>query len=196
VEAVAEHGRETEARWNETARSVLAGERRRAALACDLRRPHDPPTSPNAGTRMDHFTPWSALAGGALIGVAASVLLAANGRVAGVSGIIRRLLTPQSESAQKDDPWWRVSFVLGLVAAGLVAVWFWPGSVEISPRPIGIVAIAGALVGLGTTLGDGCTSGHGVCGLSRFSPRALVATLVFMAAGIGTATFARTVLGL
>jgi hypothetical protein len=140
---------------------------------------------------MSDFTPLSALAGGALIGLAASLLLVANGRVAGVSDVVAGLVSPRPGEAS-----WRAAFVAGLVAAGFIGVLVSPGSIEVSPRPIGWVVLAGLLVGVGTRLGAGCTSGHGVCGLSRFSLRSLVATLVFMAAGIATTTFARTVLGL
>lgn len=140
---------------------------------------------------MSQFTPWSALAGGALIGLAASLLLIANGRVAGVSGIVAGLLTPR-----KGEVGWRAAFVAGLVGAGLVAALVWPSGIDVSPRPLGYVALAGVLVGVGTRMGSGCTSGHGVCGLARFSVRSLAATLVFMAAGIAAAALARMVLGI
>jgi uncharacterized membrane protein YedE/YeeE len=139
---------------------------------------------------MSQFTPWSALAGGALIGLAASLLLVANGRVAGVSGIVAGLLTPR-----KGEVLWRAAFVAGLVGSGLAAALLWPSGIEASPRPLGYVALAGVLVGVGTRLGSGCTSGHGVCGLARLSVRSLAATLVFMGAGMIAATLARTVIG-
>ncbi|MCC6876049.1 MAG: YeeE/YedE family protein [Sandaracinaceae bacterium] len=135
---------------------------------------------------MENFTPWSALAGGGLIGLAASLLLVGSGRVAGISGMLGGLLMPQ-----KGDVLWRALFIVGLLGGGL-AVWLIsPSSIGAIPRSIGWVALAGALVGLGTRVGNGCTSGHGVCGLSRLSVRSLVATLTFMATGIATTTLFR-----
>ena len=127
------------------------------------------------------FTPWSALAGGALIGVASAMFVLLNGRIAGISGILGGLFKP----AQGDIAW-RVAFIGGLVGAPLVY-----GLVMGAPElridaSFGAVMAAGLLVGVGTRYGSGCTSGHGVCGLSRLSPRSLVATLCFMAAGFAT----------
>ncbi|MBA4109758.1 MAG: YeeE/YedE [Leptothrix sp. (in: Bacteria)] len=127
------------------------------------------------------FTPWSALIGGALIGLAAATLLWLNGRIAGISGIVGGLLTQAS-----GDVAWRLAFVLGLVGSpwvyGLATDWPLP---QIDAGYAALV-LAGLLVGVGTRYGSGCTSGHGVCGLSRLSPRSLVATVVFMAAGFLT----------
>ncbi len=121
-----------------------------------------------------HFTPATALAGGLLIGAAASLLVLARGRIAGISGIVAGLLHPQA-----GDVSWRIAFVAGLLAAP----WLLPvAAPQIEAGPLRLIA-AGLLVGLGTRYGAGCTSGHGVCGLSRRSPRSLVATLAFMAAG-------------
>ena len=121
-----------------------------------------------------HFTPATALAGGLLIGAAASLLVLARGRIAGISGIVAGLLHPQA-----GDVSWRIAFVAGLLAAP----WLLPvAAPQIEAGPLHLIA-AGLLVGLGTRYGAGCTSGHGVCGLSRRSPRSLVATLAFMAAG-------------
>lgn len=127
---------------------------------------------------MHDFTPWSALAGGVLIGLSASLLLLLIGRVAGISGVLFGLLvrTP-------GDVAWRALFLLGLLLSGLVAAWFLPASLGDSPRGLWALAIAGGLVGFGTRLGGGCTSGHGVCGISRLSGRSLVATLVFIVTG-------------
>nr|ALV86616.1 putative transmembrane protein [uncultured bacterium 27] len=127
------------------------------------------------------FTPWSALAGGVLIGVAAAMLLWLNGRVAGISGIVGALLRPK-----QGDIAWRIAFVAGLVGAPLAYA-----LVTALPAPrieAGAPALiaAGLLVGIGTRYGAGCTSGHGVCGLSRLSPRSVVATAAFMAAGFAT----------
>ena len=128
-----------------------------------------------------HFTPWTALAGGMLIGLAAAMLLLLNGRVAGVSGIVGGLLAPKRPGIG-----WRVAFVLGLLAAPVL----WRlagGSIEMRVDiGFGAAAVAGLLVGVGTSYGSGCTSGHGVCGLSRLSGRSLVATLSFMLAGFAT----------
>lgn len=128
-----------------------------------------------------NFTPWPALAGGLLIGLAAAALLLFNGRIAGISGILGGLLHPK-----RGDMAWRVAFLAGLVIAPLAYGVFAPlPDVGIDAGPWTLVA-AGLLVGLGTRYGSGCTSGHGVCGLSRMSPRSLVATLSFMLAGFVT----------
>lgn len=120
---------------------------------------------------------WQAsLLGGALIGVAAVLLMALNGRIAGISGIVGGLST-----AGAQDRWWRVLFVLGLIVGVGVAVGLgWAAAPGANKTPLGLVIAAGALVGVGTAIGSGCTSGHGVCGLSRGSARSLVSTLIFM----------------
>jgi hypothetical protein len=137
------------------------------------------------------FTPVSSLAGGALLGLSASGLLVLNGRVAGISGIVAGLVRPR-----RGEVAWRIAFVAGLLVGGLVVAWLVPGSVV--PRqgvaPTALVAVAGLLVGIGTRLGGGCTSGHGVCGLSRFSVRSLVAVATFMATGALAAFFVQHVL--
>jgi len=138
---------------------------------------------------MTEFTPYSALAGGLLIGLAASLLLVGYGRVAGISGIAGNLLLGAGDRA------WRVAFLMGLVLAGLGGAWLLPVGSTASPRPLAAVAAAGLLVGIGTRLGSGCTSGHGVCGLSRLSPRSMVATLTFMASGAVTAAVVRWIGG-
>jgi len=132
------------------------------------------------------FTPVSALIGGAVIGAAAAALVVLNGRIAGVSGILGGLLRPA-----RGDIAWRAAFVAGLVAAPLAY-----GAFAVLPEAridAGTAALvaAGLLVGIGTRYGSGCTSGHGVCGISRLSPRSIVATLVFMAAGFATVYVAR-----
>jgi len=129
----------------------------------------------------DMFTPWSALAGGALIGIAAGMFVLLNGRIAGISGIIGGLLKPA-----RGDVAWRMAFIGGLIVAPLVYA-----LMAVLPSPqidagYGTLMAAGLLVGIGTRYGSGCTSGHGVCGLSRLSPRSLVATAAFMAAGFVT----------
>jgi uncharacterized membrane protein YedE/YeeE len=126
---------------------------------------------------------WATV-GGAMIGLAASWLLLAKGRVAGVSGIVGGLFGPWT-----DDSAWRLSFLLGLMAGGAALMAVLPEAI-VSPvgRSSLAIAAAGVLVGYGTRLGSGCTSGHGICGLTRLSPRSLVATLTFMATGAVTAT--------
>lgn len=140
------------------------------------------------------FTPWSSLAGGALIGLSALLLLHANGRIAGISGIVGGLLRP-GQATNKGEFSWRLAFVLGLLAApllwGLLAKR--PALVIDADWPLLIVA--GLLVGISTRYGAGCTSGHGVCGISRLSPRSLVATLLFMASGFVTVYVIRHLLG-
>ena len=128
-----------------------------------------------------HFTPWAALAGGVLLGLASALFVLLNGRILGISGIVGGLLRPRA-----GDIGWRLAFVLGmLVAPGLYWLVVGPTQPRIDAN-WGMVVIAGLLVGVGTRYGSGCTSGHGVCGLSRMSPRSLVATMAFMGAGFVT----------
>ena len=136
------------------------------------------------------FTPWSALAGGMLIGLAASLLLVLHGRIAGISGIVGGLLqTPDG------DHRWRIAFLGGLIAAPLLwALSVGTPSIQVDAGYPTLI-LAGLLVGFFTRLGAGCTSGHGVCGLSRLSPRSLVATLSFMAAGFATVFVMRHLFG-
>jgi uncharacterized protein len=137
------------------------------------------------------FTPWASLAGGVLIGIAVAMLVLLNGRVAGISGIVGGLLRPA-----RGDTAWRVAFVLGLLSAPLAYALFAPWPAPRIDASFALLVLAGLLVGIGTRYGGGCTSGHGVCGVSRLSPRSLVATLAFMAAGFATVFVARHVLGL
>lgn len=128
-----------------------------------------------------HFTPGSSFAGGLLIGAAAAAFVLVHGRVAGISGILGGLLRPAGQ-----DVGWRIAFLTGLLAAPAVYRLYErlpPATIDAS---VPAVMLAGLLVGLGTRYGSGCTSGHGVCGLARLSPRAFVATLTFMAAGFAT----------
>ena len=138
----------------------------------------------------NHFTPWAALGGGLLLGLAAAAFILLHGRILGISGIVGGLIRPR-----RNDVAWRIAFVLGmLVAPGVY--WLFAGAT--APRVDagwGAVVAAGLLVGVGTRYGSGCTSGHGVCGLSRLSPRSLVATLAFMGAGFLTVFLVRHVLG-
>lgn len=137
------------------------------------------------------FTPLSALVGGAFIGLAASLLWLTNGRVAGISGIVGGLVPGKA-----GDISWRVAFLAGLLAVGVVAALVAPTTLAVSSlRGPVVMLFAGVVVGFGTRLGNGCTAGHGVCGLSRGSPRSLVATLTFMATGIATASLIRVFFG-
>ncbi len=136
---------------------------------------------------MHNLTPVSGLLGGALIGLAASMLMILTGRVAGVSGILGGLLTPRP-----GDRGWRIAFIAGLIAAPLLAVL---GGAPL-PAPamtsnVALITVAGLLVGFGTRLGNGCTSGHGICGLARLSRRSIAATLIFMVTAIATVAIAR-----
>ncbi len=127
------------------------------------------------------FTPWSALLGGMIIGLSAAMFVLLNGRVAGISGVLGGLLRPKH-----GDIGWRLAFLLGLVGAPLLYLAFSTLPTTRIDAGYGALVAAGLLVGVGTRYGGGCTSGHGVCGLSRLSPRSLFATLAFMAAGFVT----------
>jgi uncharacterized membrane protein YedE/YeeE len=127
------------------------------------------------------FTPVSAVIGGAIIGAAAALFVVLNGRIAGVSGILGGLARPQA-----GDISWRIAFVLGLIAAPLVWTLFAALPEIRIDTSVPVLAAAGLLVGVGTRYGGGCTSGHGVCGVARASPRSVAATLAFMAAGFVT----------
>lgn len=145
---------------------------------------------------MESFTPYSALIGGVLIGASASLLLWFNGRIAGISGIARGLV-----SSDRAEFLWRAIFLAGLVGGA----WLFyrltaHAGLQFAPHsrpgfPPGLLVVGGLAVGFGTALARGCTSGHGVCGLARLSPRSLVATLTFLAAGIATTYVVRHVLG-
>lgn len=146
------------------------------------------------------FTPWSALAGGALIGLSASLLMLLLGRVAGVSGIVAGLVGIFSKDGSGDDDVaWRLAFIAGLLGAGAVAALFAPELMTSSTAVVGrtpaLMVVAGVIVGVGARVGGGCTSGHGVCGLSRFSWRSLIATITFMATGVVAATALRVLCG-
>jgi len=131
------------------------------------------------------------LAGGALIGLAASLMLLFNGRIAGISGIFGGLLRPKG-----GDIDWRLAFVGGLLAGGVVLALFAPDTLAVSAdRSVAATLVGGLVVGFGVRMGNGCTSGHGVCGLSRFSRRSLVATLTFMGTGVVTASLIELLAG-
>ncbi len=134
----------------------------------------------------NHFTPWTSLTGGIVLGIAASLFILLNGRVLGISGILGGL-----SGRRAGDVGWRICFLLGLLAAPLLVWQFGLGGETRIDADWSTLLVAGLLVGIGTRLGSGCTSGHGVCGLSQRSPRSLVATLAFMAAGIVTVYLVR-----
>ena len=128
---------------------------------------------------MENFTPVASLIGGILIGLSASAMLVFNGKIAGVSGIVGGLV-----SLRRSDTLWRVAFVAGLVTGGFILRLLAPQAFEFGiVRSGGALALAGFMVGLGARVASGCTSGHGVCGISRFSPRSIVATAIFIVAG-------------
>ena len=140
---------------------------------------------------LEDLTSLTPALGGALIGLAASALLLFEGRIAGISGIVGGLFAPKA-----GDIAWRAAFVAGLVAAGLAAAQLAPYSVSADPgRSPWLLVPAGMLVGFGTRLGNGCTSGHGVCGLSRLSRRSLASVITFMATGALVATLTGRLLG-
>ncbi len=136
------------------------------------------------------FTPWTALSGGALIGIAAAILIVFNGRIAGITGILGGLLVPQ-----KKETLWRAAFILGIIATPFI--WSIFGTLPTIQIDAGYPALiaAGLFVGIGTSYASGCTSGHGVCGISRLSPRSVVATLCFMLAGFLIVYIVRHLIG-
>jgi len=140
---------------------------------------------------MSNFTPFASLAGGILIGLSAAAMMLFNGKVAGISGILAGILRPV-----KSDTSWRLCFVGGLLTGGLILKVLLPQAFEFGTvRSIGALAIAGLLVGAGTRLANGCTSGHGVCGVARLSARSMVATAIFMATGAAVVYVVNHVLG-
>ena len=139
-----------------------------------------------------NFTPVSALIGGLMIGASAAILWLVLGRIAGVSGILGRAL----QGAAGSERVWRILFLIGLPIGAAVAVLLGLADAPTAPpAQLGLAVIGGLLVGFGTRLGSGCTSGHGICGLARLSPRALAATLVFMAAGMASVFVLRHLIG-
>ncbi len=138
----------------------------------------------------NNFTPWASLAGGLLLGLASAAFVLLNGRILGISGIVGGLLRPKG-----GDISWRLAFLLGMFAAPVVYGLLVGAKAVTIDAGWGTLVVAGLLVGVGTRYGAGCTSGHGVCGLSRLSPRSLVATLAFMGAGFATVYLVRHTLG-
>ncbi len=131
---------------------------------------------------MSFTIPWDSLFGGVLLGISATLLLLMNGKIAGISGMLAGLLTPKSK-----DFSWRLLFFVGMIAGGALGVAAFGAYIPTEfTASTGMIALAGLLVGVGTKLGNGCTSGHGICGIGRLSVRSLVATLVFMGVAILT----------
>jgi len=140
---------------------------------------------------MTEFTPYSALAGGTLIGLAATLLLLFNGRIAGISGIVNGLFDAQGDRA------WRVLFLVGMIGSATAVYYLTPANFE--PRtgfPVWVLILGGLLVGFGTRTGSGCTSGHGICGIGRLSKRSIIATACFFSVGVVTALVSRHLLGI
>jgi uncharacterized protein len=136
---------------------------------------------------MSHFTPWSALLGGVLIGLASGLLLSSSGQIAGISGILGGALARPARGAS-----WRWAFLAGMLLAGVALARLWPARFSLAGLPgWGPTVLAGLLVGAGSRLGSGCTSGHGVCGIARRSPRSLVATPTFVLTGALTVLLVR-----
>lgn len=141
---------------------------------------------------MENFTPYTALAGGVLIGLSVTIMLLFNGRITGISGIVSGLLTHK-----KEERIWRLIFLLGLIAGAVLFVSLFPDTY--TPRTEflpGLLIASGFLVGFGSSLSGGCTSGHGICGIGRLSSRSIVATLVFMTSGAITVFIIRHVFGI
>jgi uncharacterized membrane protein YedE/YeeE len=127
------------------------------------------------------FTPWSSLIGGAIIGLSISILILFKGRIAGISGILGALM--QFKNTPKDHYLWRILFLIGLLSSAFIYSLFFTLPNMVIDASFIMLIFAGLLVGFGTRMGSGCTSGHGICGLGRLSPRSLVATLSFMSTG-------------
>lgn len=138
---------------------------------------------------MENFTPWTSLAGGALLGLSAALLMLFSGKIAGISGVIAGVLTPK-----KNESSWRAAFLVGMILSLVIVMPFGFSLPDISGENILLVSLAGILVGFGTRLGNGCTSGHGIIGLGRLSKRSIYATSSFMLSAIGV-VFIRSLFG-
>ena len=140
---------------------------------------------------MEHFTPLSATIGGILIGLAAVLMMAIHGRIAGISGLLSGVLF-----AEKSERSWRLAFILGLISAPILTLFFTGHRPDFDLQAdTNLLIIGGLLVGFGTRLGSGCTSGHGVCGLSRLSPRSMASVVIFMASGMITVSIIKSLVG-
>ena len=131
---------------------------------------------------MNHYTYWQALLGGCLIGLASLIATAITGKIPGISGVFGRLLLPTTP-----DKGWRLVFLAGLIGGAALSFWLWNSAALYRPtRPLAVTIMAGVLVGFGTRLGGGCTSGHGVCGVGRAQKDSIVATFIFVAVAMIT----------
>ncbi|XDZ66934.1 YeeE/YedE family protein [Alphaproteobacteria bacterium LSUCC0684] len=140
---------------------------------------------------LDHFTPYLSLTGGVLIGLAALLLLLLNGRVMGISGIMGGLVSPGMEPGDRS---WRLVFVIGVILGPFLVMQMTGDAIEIRPAASGFWLMAsGLIIGLGTAIGSGCTSGHGICGMARLSIRSIVAVMIFMASAVVTVGLVRHV---
>ncbi len=137
------------------------------------------------------FTPWASLAGGVLIGLSAVLLMALNGRIAGMTGILSILTKPREWAIEP----WKFAFLVAAVLAPLILIALGMTVPVQVPASTGLLVAGGLLVGVGTMLGSGCTSGHGVCGMARLSPRSIVATVTFLASAIVTVFVIRLIVG-
>ncbi len=143
------------------------------------------------GRALENFTPISALLGGALIGLSVSLLLLLNGRMAGISGIMNGLF-----SSPKKEELWRGLFLIGLIIGAVLFQWLSNDSLQLRQNyPLWLIVVGGFFVGMGTRMGSGCTSGHGICGMANFSRRSIVATITFMLSGMGTVFIVKHVIG-
>jgi len=143
------------------------------------------------GRALENFTPISALLGGALIGVSVSLLLLLNGRMAGISGIMNGLF-----SSPKKEELWRGLFLIGLIIGAVLFQWISHDSLPLRQNyPLWLIIVGGFFVGMGTRMGSGCTSGHGICGIANFSRRSIVATIIFMLSGMLTVFIIKHVIG-
>jgi uncharacterized membrane protein YedE/YeeE len=140
---------------------------------------------------MENFTPVASTLGGIMIGLAVAGLYYFNGRILGISNIAYELL----KRGGREHRLWRLVFLAGLLTGGFLLLVWRPGSIAASPTSLGGLALAGLLVGFGASLGRGCTSGHGICGISRLSPRSITATLTFMGSGMLAVYVTRHILG-
>ncbi|HIL93307.1 MAG TPA: YeeE/YedE family protein [Cycloclasticus sp.] len=141
---------------------------------------------------MENFTPYTSLAGGILIGISASILMYLNGRIAGISGIVSGIFNGPS----MQEKVWRLAFVGGLIGGAFAYAYFFP--IDVAPREhmtTALLVVGGLIVGIGVAMGGGCTSGHGICGMSRFSLRSIAATMAFLISGIVTVYLVKLFLG-
>lgn len=158
-------------------------------VARGRRFPREPPWHGSCDARGVSFFHIPSIIGGLLVGLAAVILLIGSHRVAGISGLLGGLLDGESDRA------FRAAFVGAMILVGVVAASFAPGSIPKRPAELGSLVVAGLLVGFGTRLGSGCTSGHGICGIGRLSPRSMLSTVIFVGVGMLTVALMRALMG-